>query len=275
MPRLFPYSAAVESRTRPCKAPYFNGWVPRSDDALCAELARLAYCGGATVQAGLAAVSMTLVAEFSGPDGKGTNAYLAKGGSKAILAFRGTQDDDPTDVIDDLRILPVPCAMGGHVHVGFSDAVARVWPAIKARLDGLGSSEILFTGHSLGAALATVAASLFTPKRLITFGSPRVGDAAFCTCLASRTTHDRYVNCCDLVAQVPPIPYQPAGRLRYINRDGEIHDNPTDSFMINDQMVAHATYVRDYAWRFGNEVTRSLADHGAINYVSAIAGAAK
>ena len=45
------------------------------------------------------------------------------------------------------------------------------------------SASILITGHSAGGAIATLAAleiiELYSDTKVITFGSPRVGDAAF------------------------------------------------------------------------------------------------
>ncbi len=58
-----------------------------------------------------------------------------------------------------------------------------MWPAIEARLAALAAgAPIYFTGHSKGAAEATIAAALTAihlrpPAALVTFGSPRVGFA--------------------------------------------------------------------------------------------------
>ena len=67
--------------------------------------------------------------------------------------------------------------------------------------------------------------------------------------------------------------YQHFGALRYIDRSGDIHDDPEESFMAGDQAVGHLEYLRLYAWRRDNLRTRSLADHAPVNYVSALAGA--
>jgi hypothetical protein len=61
----------------------------------------------------------------------------------------------------------------------------------------------LITGHSLGAALATLAAVVVRPAKLITFGSPQVGNEQLGTLLA-RVEVRRFVHCCDLIARVPP-----------------------------------------------------------------------
>jgi hypothetical protein len=61
----------------------------------------------------------------------------------------------------------------------------------------------LITGHSLGAALATLAAIVVKPAKLITFGSPRVGNEALCGLLDGVEVR-RFVNCCDLITRIPP-----------------------------------------------------------------------
>src|SRR5258707_1557170 len=93
----------------------------------------------------------------------------------------------------------------GRVHDGFAMATRALVPGIgewiKAASPDLG--KLLLTGHSLGAAMATLAATIWRPDWLVTLGSPRVGDAAFVsTVLASHSV--RLVNCCDVVTEVPP-----------------------------------------------------------------------
>src|SRR5262249_24026820 len=69
------------------------------------------------------------------------------------------------------------------------------------------SSEICFTGHSLGAALATLALSRFNGGQasLYTVGSPRVGNARFCERVLQKSGNQvfRFVNNNDLVTHVP------------------------------------------------------------------------
>src|SRR5262249_10931814 len=160
--------ASRQSLFHPCAPPFFSGWQPATDESLCCELSRLAYCGRPVVEAELPAASMRFVAGFA--DG-GTYAFLAEGVSprppRAVLAFRGTEPDDPTDIIDDARFLPAGWSGNGLVHIGFFEALDRVWKDVAKALTGLGK-PVLFTGHSLGAALATLAAGLRAPSQLIT-----------------------------------------------------------------------------------------------------------
>ena len=105
-----------------------------------------------------------------------------------IVAFRGTRIDQFADILADISFLPA-LTSDGLVRSGFHKALLAggVWDAAKAHIDGiLGEQVIQFTGHSLGAALATIARRMYRdpqgrPLALYTFGSPRVGDElVFC-----------------------------------------------------------------------------------------------
>ena len=118
----------------------------------------------------------------------------------AVLVFRGTLDI--RDWLANLHILPWRWPGGGFVHGGFAEALDAVWDEIAAALEQV-RVPLFYTGHSLGAALATLAAARMPPHAVYTFGSPRVGDAGFARHLADVPVY-RLVNHCDLVPTVPP-----------------------------------------------------------------------
>jgi len=123
------------------------------------------------------------------------------------VVFRGTESGSYEDLVTDLLTIPVPWPGPARVHAGF----AAGYQAVAAQMPwrrGLPATQWVLTGHSLGGALATLAATE-TPgsTRLITFGAPRVGDAAFVQRLAHCVV-ERYVNCCDLVPRVPPESFE-------------------------------------------------------------------
>jgi hypothetical protein len=91
---------------------------------------------------------------------------------------------------------------GCRIHSGFADRFERLGDQVGRLIAGT-TGTLLVTGHSLGAALATLAAVGARDATLVTFGSPLVGDRKFGDLLARRSIH-RFVDCCDVVARVPP-----------------------------------------------------------------------
>jgi len=137
-----------------------------------------------------------------------------------IVVFRGTRLQvhsllEKAEILvmnqDDLwvdgQFLPAVHQAGGRVHSGFLKAFGEV----SELLDGLVSAKkpsqtVWLTGHSLGGALATLAAAHLgrdAVNGLYTYGSPRVGDAAFVKVLPERGYY-RFVHRDDWVTTVPP-----------------------------------------------------------------------
>lgn len=148
-----------------------------------------------------------------------------------IIVCRGTQPERLEDIIADLEFNLTPSnSKHGEVHYGFKRSVDLLWaPLVKLLLKYGASRKIWCTGHSLGAAMATLIASrchqyesLPNPI-LITFGSPRVGDSAYVQYMNSLgIVHYRWVNNADLVTRNPLFPYVHHGVLLYFDHNGDI-----------------------------------------------------
>lgn len=185
-------------------------------------------------------------------DRVGTQCYVAHNERFAVVAFRGTESGARSlmdlrqialDVEDDAHFLLTPFGPGGSIHRGFAAAAGVVWEdangfrGLRSHLSDLaGTRALWFTGHSLGAAVATVAAVLCeqTGMRvagLYNFGSPRVGDAEFAAHFRtlfpgdSGRDYQRFTNERDIVALVPPEPfgYRHVGVGHHIESDGTIN----------------------------------------------------
>lgn len=199
-------------------------------------------------------------------DGKSTQCYVAYNDNFVIVAFRGTQVDNFQGIVNDIftnsKFQLVDFEKGGSVHQGFKDGLNEIWSNLLNHLNELKTEKpertFWFTGHSLGAALATLAADRYgSVQGLYTFGSPLVGDDAFTNQFSINTY--RFVNNNDFITSIPyrislpeiplpeiplpriPLPrislpeipfpnifkrYQHVGQLKYINSDGHIIDNP-------------------------------------------------
>jgi len=169
---------------------------------------------------------------------KNTNIFGLMGRNSttrsAFVSFRGTSDVE--DWLADLDAVPddyLPVSGFGQVHAGFQEVYELVRKSIAANLPTAtaGCDEILITGHSLGAALAVLAApDIFRSMppnqlepRLITFAGPRVGLPDFVTAFnAAIESCFRVVNFLDIVPYVPPAPYVHVGAQITVDSGGPV-----------------------------------------------------
>jgi hypothetical protein len=272
-----PYDPTRESVLQPGRAKdFFQRGPIQSDAALCAEMSRLAYVkdedkSDRLLTAYLKLAKFTLVGTIDGDSG--TYAFVAMSSEAdrptVVIAFRGTEVDDFRDLLTDLRLYKVPWKDGGKVHAGFRHALPDMNALTHLIPDG---ARLLITGHSLGAALATLAAARLRRGSLYTFGSPRVGDKAFAASMQD-IDHSRYVDCCDGVTILPlPIGYRHVGCRHYIDRHGNVVPSPSKRTIIRDRLQSSVAYAFTYMLRRKAAPARQLADHAPINYISAVMG---
>lgn len=245
-----------------------------------AELCRLIYRQGGdevtgakppTRQQVLDNVNLEEVRFFNEGD---TEAALVKTKSSsevqfAALVLRGT--NDLMDWVTNLRAIPHGWAGHGDVHKGFADGIKLVWEDISKSLDDNvpPNFPLYITGHSLGAALATLAASLRPPRALYTFGSPRVGDRDFGKTLSGVRVF-RVVNNRDVVTTVPPpLPLHHVGELHYITHDGGILTSPDDDTVARDRLKRDRLPFFSGDWhKLFTDAPEPIADHAPVNYVA-------
>jgi triacylglycerol lipase len=279
MSRSIPYDPSRRALYTPCAdAASLEASATRHEALLCAELSRLVYCHfdrdaaiEQHVREQLARIGFSKSSFFNE---SGLQAFLTVDPAKrlGVLAYRGTQPDEARDLLTDAHARLKPWAGTGNVHSGFANSLARKWPDIRAALDELAGFRLLYTGHSLGAALATLSAGLQPPVALYTFGSPRVGNAAFSASVAG-IAHERYVDCADLVCQIPPggFAYDHVGTRKYIDRNGALRSAISDADIRADQLRATLAYPFRYFWPpWKNVALRAFADHAPTNYIEAL-----
>jgi len=285
------YSAAQDDLFNPGRRDGFFSPAPQSEAALCAEMARLAYCrkepdfgfDQGRIQKILKVVGFKcqFFESQNRPQGKGVHCFLAVGddagenGKLAVVSFRGTDVEDTSNLVFDVDLELEKWPGPAKVHRGFAKALEEVRPDLTLALESIGPCRSLYTGHSLGAAMATLMAVLRRPDALYTFGSPLVGDVDFVAALQNLKSF-RYVDCCDLVARVPPegLGYRHLGVPYYIKRNRKVTINPSERSIFWDHVSAVAVYVVRYGFGKNNERVRELADHAPINYVWPVKGQA-
>lgn len=192
--------------------------------------ALLAYYDSATIEAAVGAWGLP---EFRFFDKLETQAYIAANDDLIILAFRGT-----AALLDWISDADVDLVSGpaGRVHEGFNLALGFVWKDVWDYVKEHRNGRALWvTGHSLGAALATLAVAKLRLERdeavngLYTFGAPRAGDPVFARIFDvdfGQYTF-RYVNDQDIVARVPLrlMQYSHVGTFKWFDQDGAQQDD--------------------------------------------------
>ena len=129
-----------------------------------------------------------------------TQAILAFAGGDIVLAYRGTSELG--DWVDDARYVKTDFPRGGRVHTGFFEQFMAIDSDVRSDLHDFQNFPLLVTGHSLGAALATIAGVAYRAEAGAVFGSPRVGNSGFAAQV--RYSLLRFEHGTDPVTWVPP-----------------------------------------------------------------------
>jgi triacylglycerol lipase len=255
-----------------------------------------------------------------------TQGFVGRTDTFAVLAFRGSEapNQHPKDWLADFQAnqVQVP-GFPGQIHAGFSKALGDAWPGpggidavlrkALAAATAAGADQpglpLFITGHSLGGALATLAACRLSAGPLpaadgaaelkvnltatYTFGAPRVGDAAFCG--AYKAVTHRVVNDLDIV---PLVPFEAAElqRLRaslprrtpgWIQKLVDGAAGGTDYRHVEQLVYIDARgqlraggsrpdwlveYVRQALTSFGRSLEAPVSDHYMDGYISGLAG---
>jgi triacylglycerol lipase len=142
--------------------------------------------------------------------------FVARRMKRRYLILRGTQTSK--EWLRNFNIDLVPYLLPGHgkVHEGFLQTYCSIRDDLREALSPAGARPDLFiAGHSLGAALATLAAMEMESleegrvRAVYTYGSPRVGDDAFVKSFNALFPQRsfRIVNTSDIITSIPlPIP---------------------------------------------------------------------
>lgn len=229
------------------------------------------------------------------PGAKSVKALFAYNQHFAVMAFRGTKKINWLNSTLDLAAFPVreeslPAVYpetgslaeendaGILIHAGFQFAMNTAWQDIRCCLESYRrrypTAPIVFTGHSLGAAFATIAVARFGGGNLAlyTFGSPRVGNQVFCDEVQRNADLGvfRFVNNQDVMTSVPPKKrgYEHTCGLIHIGADGGI--GPASDVEKEDESgiawILHeaASVIRDYMDK--HPAPPELMDHSQRRY---------
>jgi hypothetical protein len=158
--------------------------------------------GGTQLPPGLAEVGWTnghaLVLKTTPPPGGGV----------FVVAVAGTITHEDVRSDSDVQLVEF---YGARAHAGFVGAWANTYPAIKKIVAANLAEKFIITGHSLGAAVATLVATALSIDfpgiqiALYAFATPRAGSKAFVDLLTQRVPNSWHiVNRSDIVPTLPP-----------------------------------------------------------------------
>jgi triacylglycerol lipase len=273
-----------------------------------ADLAMLAYFNRSDIKDRLDNSGLTaagFVMEFFSRDT--TQYFVVHNDNMVAVSIRGTEIDNFwgafEDWLNNLRFEPVLDESGGLVHAGFIKDVASMWndtnegPGLKSYLQPLlapGTRTLWITGHSLGAALATLVAERaardggFDVRGVYTYGSCRVGDSDFKQkygALGLDAKNYRIVHDIDIAQQLFPHPaYVHVGQFKFIDANGNI-DPTVVNPIVGDGPLPEPTTAQEWAVRLflifgeagaraanalGLTIPKPFAEHAPIYYASYI-----
>ncbi len=174
-----------------------------------------------------------------------TQALLGRWNNDVVIAFRGTESKLSDWWTDANGALVSNTGGVGRIHNGFKAAADSVHKHVVRFIKNVAvpESRLYLCGHSLGGALALVTAcrlatdpSLPAIRGVFTYGSPRVGDAAYvdayrATSIGTKTT--MWIATGDPVARVAPhsFDYRHAVEKQFTLDQGSIGITELDSLM--------------------------------------------
>ena len=131
-----------------------------------------------------------------------TQAILVQSLNNCHAIFRGTETFNLKDALTDSLFFRENWQGAGKVHKGFHRAIDDLFQTTSIIADLKKCQNLTVAGHSLGAALGTLASDLLPQvQKMYSFGAPRIGDQVFVSHHKVPTL--RYVHASDIVNYVP------------------------------------------------------------------------
>jgi triacylglycerol lipase len=208
----------------------------------------------------------------TGFDNKSSQAAIVEHNDYICMAFRGT--DELEDWLDNIKITATR-QLFGSFHLGFWEAVQDIWPPMLARYEEAqknGSRPLFITGHSLGGAMATIAAAIMMHENkavagVYTFGQPRAMRPL--TSMKFNAQYKgiffRFHNNNDIVTRVPAAVggFRHVGTYLYISEERIIIENAGFWFRFLDYIDGALSHIK----KRGLDM---IADHDIDEYLAAV-----
>ncbi|PVF97009.1 alpha/beta-hydrolase [Serendipita vermifera] len=193
--------------------------------------------------------------------------------SSIVVVYQGTDPFKLVPLLQDANFfLTTPpqslfpgLPSGAQVHNGFLQAFTysqnSVFQAVQQASTTYNTKKITLIGHSMGAAIATIAASSLKLRlgsaytfKVVGYGKPRVGNPAWSNWVNSNVPDKKRINNKD-----DPVPILPGRFMGFAGDEGEIHIRDDNAWVVcpgNDNTEAGCT-VTDV----GNILISNVAQH--------------
>ena len=219
-------------------------------------------------------------------ESKNAEGYRFTSDHDTVIAFRGTElcfNDMGDDVQIFRREIPAKYNVPGKVHSGFLEEAKSIWcqvreDILKDNVHDFEVDSVWFTGHSLGGAIGTVISTFAHADKdvkpvlgVVTFGSPRVGNADFRRFMDEEVvrrggcSHLRWVNHHDMITKLCPSLfglYAHCGKQMYLDSKGIVRSDWSDAEVEWDRLVSNFTVDR--------LMLKGARDHGMGSYLARI-----
>jgi len=205
-------------------------------------------------------------------DKNSAQAALIEHDDFLCMAFRGT--NELADWLDNINAFSTK-ELFGEFHRGFWNSVEDVWESLNDKFRELQKQKVrplFLTGHSLGGAMATIAAAKLIHEdkpftSVYTFGQPRALTKATAQIfnMECKSRFFRFHNNNDMVTRAPArlMGYSHIGSYLYISEEKEIHQEVGFWFKFVDCFDGAFSALKE-------DGIDAIEDHDMAKYLEAV-----